>query len=75
MKGSTRYHDIANLVLAINYPKLHSDLVNCYPNDKEVLESLFLLSSEKSRNDKGAVLRYFADLDYNLFTDVESIRI
>lgn len=75
MKGSTRYHDIANLVLAINYPKLHSDLVNCYPNDKEVLESLFLLSSEKSRSDKGAVLRYFADLDYNLFTDVESIKI
>lgn len=73
MKGSTRYHDIANLVLAINYPKLHPDLLAAYPNNRDVLESLFILSSEKSRGDKGAIIRYFADLDYNAFTDVEEI--
>lgn len=74
MKGSTRYHDIANLVLSINYPKLHPDLVNCYPNEKDVLNSLYILSSEKSRSDEGTVIRYFADLDYNIFSDVEFIK-
>ena len=74
MKGSTRYHDIANMVVTINFPKLHSDLIDAYPEYKDMMKSLFIVSSEKSRNDAGVVIRYLSNIDYNLFVDVDVIK-
>lgn len=73
MKGSTRYHDIAKQVWAINMPKLHKDLIAQYYGYEEMMEHLYIISSEKNRNGDNTVVRYFCDLGYNLFYPIHKL--
>ena len=73
MRGSTRYHDVSTQILMINYPKLHKDLVLNYPGYFDVMNHLFIVGVEKNRDDSNVVLRYFSDLDYNLFKNVNEL--
>lgn len=73
MKGSTRYHDIAKQVWAINMPQLHKDLISQYYGYEEMMEHLYIISSEKNRNGENTVIRYFCDLGYNIFYPINKL--
>ena len=74
-KGSTRYEDIATQILLIGFPKLHPDLVGQYPGYEDVLNSLFIIDMPKNREGELSTIRYFADLNYNVFIETNQITV
>ena len=74
-KGSTRYEDMATQTLLIGFPKLHPDLVGQYPGYEQVLNHLFLIDMPKNREGELSTIRYFADLNYNVFIETNQITV
>ena len=74
-KGSSRYEDIATQLLLISFPKLHPDLVSCYKDYEELLNNLWILDVPKNRDGNLGHIRYFADLNYNIFLECNSLSI
>jgi len=69
IKGSSRYRDLATIIMMLNRPAQYADLVNSYRSKLKVINNLFLLDITKNRNGKTGLVRFFANLGYNIFEE------
>ncbi len=69
IKGSSRYRDIATMIMMANRPAQYSGLMAAFRNKKDILNNLFLLDITKNRNGNTGLVRYFVRMGYNIFDE------
>ena len=75
MKGSETFRRTPNQVLLINSFNIYKDLMGEYNGEeKEILESLFIVDTGKNRedkiNDSAAMIHFFTEMAYDQFWEI-----
>jgi len=74
LKGTEAFRRVPNQVLMLNKPYLYADLITEYPDDKDILEYIFICDTGANRDDRSddatALIYFLHTLDYNLFEEL-----
>lgn len=75
MKGTETFRRTPNTVLLINNPGKYKDILDEYPDERDILQSTFIVDTGANRddsdNDNEALIHFWADLDFNIFQERE----
>ncbi len=66
-KGSTRIRDASTQIMLLNRFANYPDLIDAYPESKDILMKLGVAEITKNRNGSTGIFRFFADLQYSDF--------
>jgi replicative DNA helicase len=74
MKGTEAFRRTPNQVILINNPGKYDDLMLDYPEEKDVLEQLFICdvgaNREDGSKDNSNIIRFMCNLDFNQFEEI-----
>jgi len=67
IKGSSRFRDAFTQVVLLNAINNYPDLLEEFPEEKEILEDLYIFDLTKYRDGSKAIIRFFGNPEYSEF--------